>query len=309
MTSCFPRRLWPTTWLFGLLVCTTIQSGCEKQPSYTTTFLGRTIDLEPYMQGFPYSRVMADYEADKLFYYHQTADGTFLMVQPLKQSGQVAPETGTWLTDIDWSIRNLWGAEYDSVSGDMITLGDERNDEVLNLFRLSLSDGIVTKLTDVPYVYGYGFSKDRGTIGYIARHGSTEPYRTCLVTFDMRTSLQHEVLCEEGSEHRMVWSAVNWRPGGSGIVLKVNKDGHRKLGTLAYLDLDSGEPMLDILLTEGIERFGLGSYEDGWLDNDRFYYSSDESGYNNLVRLRPGKTCITTDHRDRRRGVVHSPRC
>jgi dienelactone hydrolase len=282
MTPQVSRRVRQYGRVFGLILLMAVPLACQQGPSYTVSFLDRTIDLEPYVQGFPYRDWFADFDAGRLFYDHQTEEGTFLMVQSLDQPGVVDPEAGSRLTEIDWSTRNMWGMEFDSISGDMIILGDERNDEVLNLFRLSLTDGTVTKLTDVPYIYGYGFSKDKGTIGYIARHGSTEPYRNCLVTFDVRTAEQQEILCEEGGEHRMVWSAVNWRPDGSGIVLMLNRLGDRNQGTLAYLDLSGADPSLEILLPDGTQRSNLFSYEDAWLDNDRFFYSSDETGYANM---------------------------
>lgn len=282
MTSHVSRRVRQYGRAFGLVILMALPLACQQGPSYTVSFLDRTIDLEPYVQGFPYRGWIADFDAGRLFYDHETEEGTFLMVQSLDQPGLVDPGAGIQLTDIDWSTRNLWDLRYDSIGGDMIILADERNDEVFNLYRLSLTDGNVTKLTDVPYIYGYGFSKDKGTIGYIARHGATEPYRNCLVTFDVRTVEQQEIFCEEGGEHRMTWSAVNWRPDGSGIVLILNRLGDRNQGTLAYMDLSSDDPSPEILLPDRIARYVLGSYEDGWLDNDRFFYFSDETGYTNL---------------------------
>jgi dienelactone hydrolase len=253
--------------------------------TYTVRFLDRTIDLEPYVQGFPYVGWNADFEAGQLFYFHRTPGGDFLHVQPLRVgpgTGMVDPDAGRRVHDIDWSARNFWGMRYDSLSGDMIVLADERNDEVLNLYRLSLRDGSLTQLTRVPYIYGWGFSKDRKTIGYIARYGSTEPYRNCLTVLNAATGASREILCEQGAEQRMVWSSVNFRPDDRGVVLRLNKGGHRKQGTLAYLDLSAAEPRLEPLLPDGVERFALAAPEKGWLDNDRFYYASDETGYANL---------------------------
>jgi dipeptidyl aminopeptidase/acylaminoacyl peptidase len=262
----------------------------QEDAKYTVSLLGRTINLEPYFQGFPYSGWDADFEAGRLFYFNTTPEGNFLMVQPLtvgRGSGTVNPEAGRRLHDIDWSTRNYWGSRYDSLSGDMILQGDEKNDEVINLYRMLLEDGSLVRLTWVPYIYGWGFSKDKNTIGYIARYGINEPYRNCLTLLEPATGLNREVLCETGAEYRMVWTSVNWtsvnfRPDGSGMVLKLNRDGHRKKGNLAYLDLTAAEPRLEMLLPDGVERYALGSYEKGWLDNDRFYYVSDETGYANL---------------------------
>ena len=253
----------------------------EAGVEYTVDFLGRNIDLEPYFQDFPYARWDADFEAGLLFYRNITPEGTWLMALELDVgAGVVSPEAGRRVTGIDLSTRNLWRMEYDSIRGDMIVQADERNDEVMNLYRLSLEDGALEKLTDVPYIYGWSFSRDGSTIGYIARYGDTEPYRSCLTLLDLDTGASTEVLCEEGADHRLVWTAVNFRPDDSGVVLRLNAEGHRRLGTLAYVDLE--DPGFDLLLPDGVERQSLGSYETGWLDEDRFVYVSDETGFGNL---------------------------
>jgi hypothetical protein len=279
----------PTIFVASLALAAAISACGEPKATdsgdldYTVSFLGREVDLEPYFQDYPYSGWNADFDAGKLFYRHTTPEGTWLMAQDLSigaGTGLVDPAAGQRVIDIDLSTRNLWGMEYDSIRGDMIVQSDERNDEVMNLYRMSLRDGSLQKLTDVPYIYGWTFSKDGQTIGYIARYGDAEPYRNCLTLLDLNSGESTEVLCEEGGEHRMVWTSVNFRPSGDGAVIRLNKDGHRRQGTLAYVDLKN--PSLDLLLPDGIERQSIGSYEEGWLDDDRFVYESDETGFSNL---------------------------
>jgi len=248
--------------------------------SYTVSFLGRSIDLQPYLEGYPYGGWMASYEAGKLLYRETTPDGTWMMIQDLPQDGLIDPEAGDRLLDIDLSTRNLWTMKYDEPRGDMIVLGDERNDEVLNLFRMSLTDGSLKKLTDVPYIYGWDFSKDKQQIGYIARYGAQQPYRNCLTMLDLATNESTEVLCEENGTHRMVWSSVNFAPDDRGVVLKVNRDGHRRKGNLVWVDFDA--PDMETLLPDGTERQALQTSPDYWLDDNRFIYQSDETGYSNL---------------------------
>jgi dipeptidyl aminopeptidase/acylaminoacyl peptidase len=262
--------------------------GDPEAPEHTVTFLDRTIDLEPYVQGFPYSRFNADFDSEHLFYFHETPEGRFLMVQDLQAgpgSGMVDVERGARLHDVDWSTRNFFGMEYDTIRGNMIVYGDERNDEVVNLYRMSLEDGSMERITDVPYIYGSGFDHGNERIGYVGRFGESEPYRNCLFLMDPSTGEQDEVLCEEGSEFRMVWTAVNFSPDNEGVVLNVNRDGHRAFGNLAWIDLTAEEPAMEVLLPTEVSRFYLISY-DGWTwENDRvFYYASDESGFSNLYR-------------------------
>jgi len=247
---------------------------------YSVNFLGRSINLEPYFQGYPYGSWNANFDSGKLLYRHTTPEGTWMMIQDFTDDGLIDPEAGRKLMDIDLSTRNLWTMRYDELGGDMIVLGDERNDEVLNLFRMSLTDGSLKKLTDVPYIYGWDFSKDKKKIGYIARYGAQQPYRNCLTLLDLESGENTEVFCEENGEHRIVWTTVNFSPDDRGVVVRLNKDGHRRNGNLAWIDLEN--PSIDILLPEGTERQSLFSDTDGWLDNDRFIYQSDETGYANL---------------------------
>ena len=260
------------------------KAGNRGSSEYAVRFLDRTIDLRPYFQGFPYVGFDADFDAKRLFYFHETPEGRWLMVQPLevgKGSGPIDPAAGRRLHDIDWSKRNYSGMRYDSVTKDMVLQSDERNDEVFNLYRVSLDNGALTKLTNVPYIYGWSFSKNHRQIGYIARFGAGEPYRSCLQLLDPASGSSREVLCQQGGEWRLSWSSVNFRPDGKGVVVKVNRNGDRKGGNLAYVDLTKPSPTLEILLPETTERFALGT-QDEWLDNDRFLYVSDESGYSNL---------------------------
>ena len=226
--------------LFVLILTAPAAAQSHSPSEYTVSFLGRVIDLEPYYQGFPYRSWRPNFDSGKLFYFNRTSKGDFLLVQDLVTgmgSGQIDAEQGRRVHDIDWSTRNFWELEYDELTGQMTVFGDERNDEVINLYRLNVDDGSLTKLTDVPYIYGWDFNKNRETIGYIARYGETEPFRNCLTLYDILTGQSAEALCEEGSEHRMVWSSVNFRPNDGGVVLKLNRMGERKQGTLAYVDL------------------------------------------------------------------------
>jgi dipeptidyl aminopeptidase/acylaminoacyl peptidase len=251
---------------------------------YTVEFQGRSIDLRPYLQSFPYDGWTASYSAGRLFYFQDTPDGRFLLMQPLRE-GRLDPEAGRRVHAIDWSQRGFWRLEHDSIRGSMIVLGDERNDERFNLYRLDLADGGLRALTDVPYLYGWDFSRDRQSIGYIARYGTTEPYRNCLRILDLRSDRSREVVCEEGADHRIVWTGVDFSPDDRGVVLRVTRDGDRNQGNLAWVDLTAATPRLELLLPEGVTRYAFALGPLGrWAAPDRFLYVSDESGYANVYQ-------------------------
>lgn len=271
------------------------QDASAGEAGYTVEFLGRTIDLRPWFEGFPYSGWNADFDAERVFYFHDTPEGRFLMTQPLRDEGRLDPAAGRRVHDVDWSARNFWGMEYDSVRGDMIVAGDERNDEVINLYRLDPDDGSMERLTDVPYVYGWDLSSDGQRIGYVARYGDAPPYRSCLRVLDLRTGEDREVVCERGAEHRLVWTSVNWSPDDGAVVLRVNREGDRNQGNLVRVDLAAAEPELEVLLPEGVTRRSLSTMEE-WVDAHRFRYVSDESGYDNVYEhdLRTGASRAVT---------------
>jgi len=162
-------KIWPFTapvLAASLTTLATVTPGAaraQRPADYAVKFLGRTIDLRPHLQGFPYLGWNADFDAGRLFYFHETAAGRFLIAQPLGGRGRTAridPAAGRRVHDVDWSKRNFLSMRFDSVGGDMLVHADERNDEVGNLYRLSLRTGALTKLTDVPYIYGWDISPD-----------------------------------------------------------------------------------------------------------------------------------------------------
>ena len=97
----------------------------EEGGQYVVTFRGRSIDLEPYVQGFPYSGFTADVEHRHLLYFETTPEGQWLYYQPLNTSTELDVESGKRLTSIDWSTRNFWASWYHPLSGTFLIYGDE----------------------------------------------------------------------------------------------------------------------------------------------------------------------------------------
>ena len=105
--------------------CAPDEAPPEAEP-YAVGFLARSIDLEPYVQGFPYNGFSADFEAGTLRYFHRTSEGNHLMVQPLNVgpgSGLIDPVAGRQVHDIDWSTRSFWGTDYDAAQGQSHPVG------------------------------------------------------------------------------------------------------------------------------------------------------------------------------------------
>ena len=83
-------------------------------------FQGRKIDLQPYIDGFPYRGFNPSYDAGKLFYYH-VGETTKLKSLALKNNPDL--DKGETISDIDFSKRNVWGirsahpSENDVIAG------------------------------------------------------------------------------------------------------------------------------------------------------------------------------------------------
>src|SRR5262245_6927480 len=117
--------------------------------SSVVTYRGRAIDLAPYLEGFPYSGFDSLPEANLLLYLHDLPEGRRLKAQPLDRPFD--PALGRTLGDHDWNRRSFYGVtEYWPAANAGLLLSDESNDEVLNVYGLSLDSGALTRLTDVP---------------------------------------------------------------------------------------------------------------------------------------------------------------
>lgn len=291
--------------------------------AYTVRFRDRTIDLEPYVQGFPYGNFNPDLEHGHLVYFETTPGGKWMLHQPLPRTGELDLRAGRRLNDIDWSQRNFWGgvvvgaAEGEQQAGGereggdrMIVRADERNDERINLYALDLTTGALDQLTDHDYIYGFGLSDDDTTLAYVARHGRVEPFDSCLYVRALDGGPERRVLCDGGGADRLTWTGIEFSPDGRAVIVRVQHDGDRNTTNLARVDLDADEPALELLLERGVRHFRLGTLRDSWkgdsFEDDGFYFLSAQSGHDNLYHYRfaDGRVQRLTDYRDDMGSVV-----
>ena len=259
---------------------------------YAVTFNGRQIDLRPYVQGFPYSRITPDLEQGHLLYFETTPEGTWMRkIDALPEEGQVDLSAGFKLNDIDWSTRNYWGGEYNRTLEGLIFRGDERNDERINLYHLDLTTGEVRALTDVDYIYAVGFSDDDRLMAYVVRNGTEEPFNSCLRIRDLGTGEEQQIWCDEGGKDRLTWSGIEFDPANRHVVLNLQHDGDRRTTNLALFELphpaEHDEQVFDAprqLLERGTRHMRLGALAESF-DGERLLYISAESGQDALYAL------------------------
>lgn len=250
---------------------------------YVATFRDREIDLEPYVQGFPYSGFAIDLEHGLTTYSHTTPDGTFLRLLELPDQGALDPTTGDILTGIDWSTRNLWGAEWHAPSGKFLVMTDEANEERINIYMLEPDTGQLEQLTFNDYTYGMGWNEDESRLAYIARNGAGEPFDSCLHVMDPATGDDDEYFCDGGGDDRFTWSNLHFSPDERFLLMRIQHEGDRNKTNLAIVDLAASEPEWDMLLEPGVMRYSIWAVEDSF-DGDTFVYVSAESGFDEVYR-------------------------
>lgn len=291
-------------WMLGSLLVLSIREGwCEtadggvESTNVAVRFRDRVIDLRPYYEGFPYAGFRAIYDANVLLYFRDTQRGRELLTLPLDRP-TLHLDQGIRLGTVDWSARGLREVMYHSPSGQYVVLADDANEERFNLFLMSPETGELRRLTDRPYVYGYGLDKQYRLIGYLPRYRTGQVFRSCLNLYELGTGRDREVVCDS-PEMMFTWSLVNFRPDGRGVVFVANREGDRNRQNLVYMDLSVPVPQVRILTDSGVLRRHVDTLRE-WLDGDRFVYSSDESGYTNLYLfdLEAGRSRPVTQFRE-----------
>ena len=96
------------------------------------SFKGREIDLTPYVEGFPYSDFNPVLATGKM-YYMKRGNTTELLELNLSEAEIPDLSKGRKISEIDFSLRNVWAMRYNENDKHLYWLGDEANDEIFNL--------------------------------------------------------------------------------------------------------------------------------------------------------------------------------
>ncbi|MCB0277139.1 MAG: S9 family peptidase [Calditrichaeota bacterium] len=251
------------------------ESGGKEASATEVVFKSRHIDLQPYVSGFPYSGFTPDYQAGRLFYYH-IGDKTEL--KSLALTGNPDLRQGETISDVDFATRNVWGIRYRAADGNLYWSGDERNDEVINLYRLNPQTRELNKLTEVPYIFGWRWNEDESKVAYVARLGDKEERLGELRLLDLASG-EEKAIRRDTPKFRFTWGSPSWRPDQSGAVVSVVMNADRTYGNLAYVDFATGEWKI---VTATDRKRSFPSPVEGWISNDEFLYYSNEDGFYNI---------------------------
>ncbi|MEE9381991.1 MAG: prolyl oligopeptidase family serine peptidase [Nannocystaceae bacterium] len=259
-------------------------------PAGTVRFLDRTIDLQPFIAGFPYDDFEVDLKHGVMFYLEKRSAYTLRSLELGDLSDpKLDLDRGSIVSDVDWSTRGLRQIKLHADTRTLWILADENNDERWNLWTLSMQSKALEPVTHTDYVYGFGFNDAQTQLAYIGRQGARAPFETCVFTLDLATNEQRQVACDAASL-RFTWGKVRFGPDDKKLYFNGQLQGDRARGQIVQLDLRASSPRPRVVTDRKTPRHGPRVL-DGWLENELVFVANDD-GYNNVYAysLRSGKT-------------------
>lgn len=239
-------------------------------------FMDREIDLEPYFTGFPYKSITPVYKGEKILYME--IDST-ISLKETTLSKNPDLTIGKTISDIDFATRNVWGLKYNEKDKLIYWSGDERNDEIINLFALNPETKDLTKLTDVPYIFGWTFNKDKNKIAYVPRLGHIENRSGEIRILDLNDKSEKTIYTDE-ADMRLTWSSPSWSKDEKWLVTSAFKDADRTYCNLVLINTEDGSMRV---LTDPSKKRSYPVYaHSDWTSETSFIYFNNEDGFSNL---------------------------
>lgn len=248
-------------------------------------FFDRTIDLRPFLAGFPYERWMPSLKTGRLFFLH-TGERYTLEMLDVADGQPRSLERAVPVSDVDWSKRSLWDLHHHAATDTLWLHADARNDERMNLWTLNIKTGSLDQVTDHDYVYGFGFRDDDTQLAYLPRDGQAAPYRACLRVREVATRAEREVVCDSPALS-FTWSSPRFSPDGREVLFNAQLDGDRNRVQLVAVDLTAARPQLRVLTDPKALRTDAELLE-GWVDADTALLVANDDGFRNLYSLSLG---------------------
>ena len=278
-----------------MLLLSAAFSCCHKAEG-TLEFLGRDVPVQSFLEGFPYSPWgfhLSD-DATKLTYVRNTGGSPLLMLD-LTKSTDIGK--GEVISAEDWSLRNMWSPVWNEKDSCLYWMGDQANDEKIDLYRMDIATGETTCFTDVPYIYGWSFNQDKTLAAYVARISQTEnDHVDEFHVLDVVTG-EDKLICTDNPDFRMTWTEIAFSPDNGGAVLTVLKNVDRTHTNMAYLDFATGK--YTVITNPELEASLSGCAAiSPWYSEDVSYFLSDQDGYANLYSYNraTGVTTQVTDY-------------
>lgn len=243
-------------------------------------YFDRSVDLQPFLAGFPFDKWMPSLETERLFFFATGDKYTLKMLDLRGVDGAFDLAAAKTISDVDWSKRSLDEIHHHAASDTLWMHADARNDEQMNLWTLDLKSGVLTQATQHDYVYDWGFSEDDTQLAYLPRTGTKAPFSTCLRILDVATRAAREVVCDTPAL-RFTWGPLRFSPDGKEVFFNAQTDGDRNRVQLVSVDLTSGKPSVRVRTDPKASRTRAAALE-GWVDDDTLVFVANDDGYSNL---------------------------
>ena len=282
--------------IWGMLLISAAFS-CSPKTEGDVEFLGRSVPVKSFLEGFPYSTwgfKLSD-DATKLIYVRQT-EGNPLLMLDLSESTDIGQ--GKVISSDNWAEKNFWNPEWNEKDGRLYWMGDQANDEKIDLYRMDPATGKTECFTDVPYIYGWSFNDDKTKAAYVARISQTEDDHVDeFHVLDVVTG-EDRLICTDNPDFRMTWTEIAMSPADDGAMLTVLRNANRTYTNIAYLDFATGE--YKVVTDPDMEGSLSGcAVISPWYSDDEAFFLADKTGFANLYRYDRGKGTVrqVTDYK------------
>ncbi len=252
----------------------------QQEANPVINFEGRQVDIAPFFNSFPYSMFSMSKEGDKLFFMKSGQENR---LQWIELDGKQTLDEGRDAIDADLNTRNAWNPTYNAADGYLYWIGDEKNDEIINIWRSKLDSPKSECLTDVPYIYAWDLNPAGDKIAYVSRMGQNEQRLDELHILDLKT-LKDDLIRTDEADFRYTWGNISWRPDGSGLMLLALKDMDRQFCNILYIDIATKKSTVLTDASLHASYSGCDVMED-WLNNDECFFFTDQDGHKNLYHF------------------------
>lgn len=258
-------------------------------------FLDRKVDVGSMLTDFPFTTwgFILSEDASRLIYTRNENPSPLLM---LKLSESTDIYKGSVISSDDWSKKNFWHPQFNEKDGLLYWMGDQANDEKIDLYSLNPETGETKCYTDVPYIYGWSFNDTKTRIGYVARVAQTgDDHQDELRILDLETE-ETKVVYTDKKDFRLTWGEVSISPDESGCMVVALKGVDRTHTNIAYIDFATSEMTI---VTDVNKEASLNSgVLSPWYSENVAYFLSDADGYVNIYSFdrSSGKTSQITHY-------------
>ncbi|RHJ92924.1 alpha/beta hydrolase family protein [Parabacteroides bouchesdurhonensis] len=263
-----------------LLVVAMTTNAQQTSSDLVLKFQGRDVNIAPFFQDFPYSQFSLSDDGTKLFFFKTSNENKLQWLDIAKEQDL---SKATDVVDLDFSKRNCWRPQYNDKDGCVYWIGDENNEEIINIYRSNLLSPNPEKLTNVPYIYAWDFNPQKDKIAYVARLAQNEKRLDELRILDLKTG-KDELVRQDEPDFRYTWGDVSWQPDGKGLMILALKDADRQYANIVYIDTETKKTTV---LTDASRKASYAgtSVMQEWISPDECFYFSDQDGYKNIYRF------------------------